>query len=398
MNSKRSEKNSNVPRAMTSRRKFSSSPDSLIAAGCSDNPNSVYTTPVTTVLDPAAVAPQLAADVAGVQALAQAPGVAVGIWTPTSSWVQAFGRATVNPDRALTIADHFNWRSVTKSFTVTLILQMAQNRLLTLDDPISMYYVGVPNGDNMKLRHLAGMTSGLTDYVKTDAIINRLIADPLQHFTLDELIQAAIAQPNIFTPPGSRYNYCNTNTLLLGAVAEQIAGQPIADLLQTMIYTPVGLTDTFYLDAVGLPTPATQGYDFENGQFVSTDINPSALDPAGAMAGGLLDARKWAAALSQGTLINAQPQTERLVTRPATDGPVYDGYGLGIGMIQGWYGHTGEGVGYALGFFGEPQSGSVICIEMNASNNGTHDMPALLLRRFLKTLNWSIEPPAGALT
>lgn len=369
----------------------------LLAAGCGSSLTDTSGTggSASAGLDPAALSTRLEADVAAIQVAGRIPGVAVGIWTPTSSWVRSFGRATVNPDRALDLTDIFSWRSVTKSFVVTLILQLVQNKLLGLDDPISKFVDGVPQGDSISLRHLSGMTSGLFDYVRTQAVGQAIQADPLRHFSVEELLLPALAE-GIHFAPGSQYEYCNTNTLLLGLVVEKATGQPLEVVLRSRILDPLGLNHCAFLDGPNLPEPATKGYVFEAGVFEEVSISHSALWAAGAMAGRLDDARSWALALSSGSLLSPQLQAERVQGRRAVNGPIYDNYGLGIGEVQGWLGHTGEGVGYALGFFGEPLSGSLIAIEMNASNSDSHDMPVRLLRRFLATLGWPIAPPAEA--
>lgn len=343
--------------------------------------------------DPALLSRQLQQDVQYILDVADVPGAAVGVWTPSGSWVQAFGRARVDPDRPLQVADIFALRSVTKSFTVTLILQLVREGRIQLDQPISTFVSGVPAGDQITLRHLAGMTSGLTDYTASRGFAQLTTLE--QFLTLDELIAFSTAEPLKFTP-GSRYDYCNANTLLLGKVVEVVTGQPFGAVLQTRILDPLSMRQTAYFQGVELPDPSTRGYAFDEGAFEELRVNYSLFGPAGAMFSTLADARVWARALSSGSLIGLELQAERMRGLPAVNGPIYDRYGLGMGEIQGWWGHTGEGLGYAVALFGEPLSGSAVVILLNGSN--THDMPARMFRRFLSTLGWAIPTPPDART
>lgn len=346
-------------------------------------------------LDPASLSARLDADLAAAQAQAQTPGISAGIWTPTSSWTRTLGRATVNPDSNLTFDHNFCWRSATKSFAVTLMLLLAQNKTLRLEDPVSRWVPGVPNGDQITLANLADMSSGLFEYTRTEEFAENLSADPLRYYPVRELLSWAFPHGTHFAP-GSQYEYCNTNTLVVGLVVEAASGQTFGSFLQSQILNPLAMAHTYFPDGPDLPEPATKGYAFDGSNFSNFRVSNSALWAAGAMAGTLGDARIWAQALANGSLITPELQALRKQGRPATNGPIYDTYGLGMGQVQGWYGHTGEGAGYAVGLFGEPLSNSQIVILINASNDDTHDEPLRLLRRFLATLGWPIPTPAGA--
>ena len=83
---------------------------------------------------------------------------------------EPFGLADVAAKRKVEIGDRFAIRSITKSFTVTLILDLVAQGKIKLDDPISRYYQGVPKGNLVTLRQLAGMASGVSDYSSRSGI------------------------------------------------------------------------------------------------------------------------------------------------------------------------------------------------------------------------------------
>jgi D-alanyl-D-alanine carboxypeptidase len=97
-------------------------------------------------------------------------------------------------------------------------------------------------------------------------------------------------------------------------------------------------------------------------------INLSALGAAGGIVTTLAELRVWGEALGSGRLISAGLQAQRLQrSRPATNGPEYDRYGLGIGQLKGWWGHTGEALGFQAAVFRDPASGTVIAVALNSS-------------------------------
>lgn len=317
------------------------------------------------------------------------PGAVAGVWTGSGGWVRAFGLADVHTGRKVRLGDRFAIRSVTKSFVVTRVLQLVAAGRVRLDDPISRYYPGVPNGDRITLRHLAGMTSGLFNYTSDPAWRNAFVADPLRRWTDPELLACALKhRPNF--QPGTQYEYSNTNTLLLGRVIRKVTTRPVGPTLTTNIFRPLKLASTDYLYGTRIPGPRVQGYQgFENGRPAALDVNFTSLGASGAMSSTAADLRAWGEALVEGTLLPAKLQRQRFVGRRATNGPEYDLYGLGMGMIDGWWGHTGSGAGSEAGVLHKPGTRRTIVVLLNAANR--KDVPAHILRRFIKILETGSE-------
>ncbi len=294
------------------------------------------------------------------------PGIVAGVWTSAGSWTSATGEGG---DGELGVDDHFGIRSVTKSFVVTVLLQLIDEEEAELDDTVDEYVDDVPNGDEITLADLAGMTSGLYDYTRVPAFRDELISDTTEEHTTAELLEFAFEEPVEFDP-GTKYSYSNTNTLVLGEVIEAITGRSLAEELEDRIFDPLDLEDTVYHESGSeVPPPASLGF------LVDPDEDPepiavafSAFGASGAMTSNLQDLRRWATALGRGDLLSPAIHGERLdAARPATNGPKYDDYGLGIGSLDGWWGHTGSGLGYQAAAFFEPDSGSVIVVELNTA-------------------------------
>ncbi|PRC56481.1 serine hydrolase, partial [Mycobacterium sp. ITM-2017-0098] len=77
------------------------------------------------------------------------------------------------------------------------------------------------------------------------AFAQALYADPRREFPPRQLLDYAFAQPSAFVP-GDGFEYCNTNTVLLGLVVEKVSGQTLPNFVHEHITTPLGMDDTSF--------------------------------------------------------------------------------------------------------------------------------------------------------
>jgi D-alanyl-D-alanine carboxypeptidase len=340
---------------------------------------------------PTGVTAQLADQLAAGVEEYGAPGAVMHVCAPGyEGWSTAVGVADLDAQTPMTADLEWGIRSITKSFTVTLILQLADEGLLSLDDPIDTWVDGIPNGSEVTLRQLAAMTGGVPDYV-TQAFVDDFSADPTRDFTIEELIDYARAGEPMF-PPGQGHVYANSSTLMLGRVVEEVTGQPFAQALHDRILDPTGLAQTRYpATALDWSGPHPTGYQpGEGGALTTQPDNFTVFGPAGAMTSTAADLCAWATAMGDGELVSDELQAERVEGTPLDEGPEYDIYGLGIGTVNGWTGHTGEGFGTTALAMHDVESGTSAVILMNLSGTGVH-APTRLFREMTPTLA-SIDP------
>jgi D-alanyl-D-alanine carboxypeptidase len=298
--------------------------------------------------------------------LAAAPGAIVGVRTPQGTWTAAYGLADPETGVPMTTDMHMRIGSVTKTFTGTLILQLAQQGKLSITDTIDKYYPGIPNGDRITLEQLANMTSGTASYY-TDAFLKRYFSHPEGTFTPDELIAYGVSASPIFEP-GEMFNYSNTNTVLLGKVIEKVTGQPASSVLQQQILGPLGMADSSLpTTSPDIPSPHPQGYTLQGNTTLgqpldATDWNPSFGWTAGGMISNLADLLTYDRALGTGQgLLPAATQVERLQSIPAPAG-----YGFALGCIDGWVGHTGELPGFNTSLFYDTTTDTSVVVMVNS--------------------------------
>ncbi|MCL4245736.1 MAG: beta-lactamase family protein, partial [Candidatus Dadabacteria bacterium] len=302
------------------------------------------------------------------------PGILAGVWIPGQGrLVIEDGVSDIETDAPIKKDDHVRIGSVTKSFTVTVILQLVEEGLISLDDPVGDYLPGVENAD-ATIAELANMRSGIFNYTEDADFVTEFVeSDFLRVWTDQELVDYADANVPYFPPDGG-WHYSNTNTVILGMIAEQATGRTIGEEITDRIIAPLGLGGTSYPTTPDMPEPFARGYGFEPPEDVSF-TDPSSSAGSGAMISRLGDLKKWGEALGSGSLLTSELQAERInslspiVYDPCDDDdpdrekrscPEYDEYGLGIGELSGWIGHTGESVGYPNLVMYEPVSGSVV--------------------------------------
>jgi D-alanyl-D-alanine carboxypeptidase len=351
----------------------------LFVAGCGGT-QPLATPPTPAPQFPAATKAALDGAVSQWLATFKAPGVVVGIWTPGGSYVTAKGVSNVATGDPMGTGDHFRIGSITKTFTITVLLQLADEKVINLDDPVSKYVSYVPNGRNITLRQMANMTSGLFNYSEDPGFFKEITTNPNRVWTPRELIDLALAHEPYFAP-GKGIHYSNTNTVILGTIIESLTHEPIAQVFQERIFTPLGLTNTTWPTTAAMPVPYAHGITNQTASGKTGDatyINPSWAFTAGQMISNLNDLHVWVDSYTQGTLISPAMQQQRLQWIPKPGNPNIR-YGLGIGYFNGWLGHTGELPGYNCGAFYLPSADATIVIEVNSDigAGGQNPAPAL---------------------
>jgi D-alanyl-D-alanine carboxypeptidase len=148
------------------------------------------------------------------------PGAVVHLRTPQGEFTAAYGTTELGSQILPGADTHFRIASITTTMTSAVILQLAQEDKLRLDDPISNYVPGVPNGDNITLAELLEMRSGLYDYTSTPEIAPFFDNDPTKVWAPQEVLAISFEHPPN-CPPGTSYEYSNTNYALLGLVAKR---------------------------------------------------------------------------------------------------------------------------------------------------------------------------------
>ena len=217
------------------------------------------------------------------------PAAVALVRSPAGEISTTYGTTTVGGRVPVSLADHVRIGSITKTWTGTVILQQAHEGKLSLDDPVSKFRPDVPDGDHITIAELLNMRSGLYNYSETRELNEMGDSNPQKVWNSDELLALAYSHRPYFAP-GTGYHYSNTNTVLLGLIAETLDAKPLSQVFQDRLFTPLGLKDTLFPASTSsaIPDPHPQGYMYGNN--VLTMGSPAAVPPdmqAAAKAGTL---------------------------------------------------------------------------------------------------------------
>lgn len=297
------------------------------------------------------------------------PGVFIAVYMPGyAPYVKSVGYANLPAKTPFKLPDKFRVGSNTKTFVVTVILQLADEHRLSLDDTISKFHLGVkvPNADKITIRNLCEMRSGLFEAYNT-AQFDKLDVTPQTRLTPQEMVGWAAQHKPLFAP-GTKYNYSNTNYLILGMIIENVTRDTVGNQIRKRLLQPMALSGTSFPDGPGMPAPYSHGYGprGEDGwQDVTVDIPPSITWAAGAMISTVPDMRRWVKSYVLGTMNSKAMQRQRLRCIPTGMGKNLN-FGLGIGCSSGWYGYTGGLPGYHTAAYYLPSKDITVIAFVNA--------------------------------
>lgn len=334
------------------------------------------TTPAVAAAEPIPESARLDATITENMRELSLPGAVVGVWRDGfEPYAGAFGVRDTVTGEPMTSDVHVRVGSITKMFTVTAILLLVDEGRIALDDPISAYVTDVPNGDNITLRQLAAMRSGLWDYSEQVIPANRV--DPERHWTPRELVDIGFSKPPLFSP-GTSFDYSNTNTALLGMVVEAVSGTPLDVFVADRIVKPMNLSNTTVPVDAAMPAPFAHGYaPGPQGPVVdATFWDPSWGFGAGNMISTLDDLGVWVRGVAAGALVSPEAQAARKQFLPAPSEGDGAQYGLALEYQNGWIGHNGNIAGYLtyIYYLPEEQTTLVMLVTSNVEVLGVWNM------------------------
>lgn len=335
------------------------------------------------------------------------PGIVVLIRSPSrGNWSHTFGTAVIGKHVPMSLRNRFRIGSNTKTMTSTVILQLVQEHRLNLNDPISKFVSGVPNGQHITIAELSEMRSGLFSYTFDPGFNATLDRRPRKAWTPRELLRIAFSHPADFAP-GTQYEYSNTNIVLLGLVIQKLTHMSASRAFQQRIFRPLGMTHTVLPQRTmwAIPGPHAQGYQF--GTNVATiksyalppaqrraalsgrlkPVNDTRASPSWAWtAGGAIstpaDLARYVKALVGGGLLDRRLQRLRLHSiRPIVPGQRNGvGYGLGIAQFApGILGHDGQIPGYSSFMVYDTRTHDTIIVAANLAASPVSGEPAAVM-------------------
>ncbi|MGX4640976.1 serine hydrolase [Massilia sp. SYSU DXS3249] len=239
----------------------------------------------------------------------------------------SIGKQAMTPDAVLRLG------SITKQFTAVAILMLAEEGKLSLTDDITRFFPDYPTkGKAITVEHLLTHTSGIKSYTgKPDYALGME-----KDVTVAAMIDSFKNDPLDFEP-GTNYRYNNSGYFLLGAIIEQVSGQPYAKFVEQRIFKPLGMANTAYEGHERGKAPRALGHS-RDGQGFGRASKLSMTQPyaAGSLVSSVDDLARWDAAISSGKLLKPASWKRAFTPYTLADGKSTGyGYGWQIGKLQG---------------------------------------------------------------
>jgi D-alanyl-D-alanine carboxypeptidase len=291
--------------------------------------------------DAPAAAPKPAGPTVAIDALLKAsypadrPGAAVIVTKDGETlFEKAYGMADLELGVPLRPDMVFRLGSITKQFTATAILMLAEEGKLSLQDPIEKHLPGYPTqGHTITIEHLLTHTSGIQSYTDIPGWMTTRVLSPM---TVQELVDAFKKEPMQFAP-GERYAYNNSAYVLLGAVVEKASGKTYEAFVTERIFQPLGMTASYYGSTERIIPRRAPGYTQEgdqprNARYLSM-TQPYA---AGSLVSTVEDLARWDAALYTERLLKRASLEKAWTPFVLKSGKATGyGYGWGISKLRG---------------------------------------------------------------
>lgn len=272
-------------------------------------------------------------------------GVALVAQGNEIKFAKAYGNADYDDNIVNKVNTRFAIASNTKQFTAVAIMQLMEDGKINLDDTIDKYFPKFKYANQITVRELLQMRSGLVDYLNAvelyfkDEESLKILNDYREKAYFDEYVSdsrwtADIILNNLYLSelqfePGQAYDYCNTNYYLLGLIIEQASGVSYEDYIKENIFKPCGMK----ISSMSAEDTDAKGHgSVESGEIV---VNPKFTFAAGNIYTNIYDLLRWERMLHTGKLLSQESYNEMIT--PSED----SGYGFGLIISDGIIRHSG---------------------------------------------------------
>jgi len=307
------------------------------------------------------------------------PGTAIAVYSESEGWwVSAQGYASVEKKIPMQNCHLQYLQSVSKTYIAVEILQLKEQGKIELDMPITKYLPVsysrfIKNAGKITVRMLLNHTSGIAEYNTNPSFVSQVILHPLDFFSSEDCLRSVAGEEPQFMP-GTKYQYTNTNYLLLSLIADAITGDH-AEFIKKNIFKPLGLSNSYY----------GKGHDYLKGLYlpesywdvlnIGKPVNVTAFQQVTVVCSkgddGIVctttDAVKFLKGLMEGKILSPGSMKEMLSF--VKDEKGNNRYGMGIiyfdlGGLPA-YGHGGGGIGAGCGLVYIPSHKVYLFISTN---------------------------------
>jgi D-alanyl-D-alanine carboxypeptidase len=284
---------------------------------------------------------------------------------------KAIGFADVAQNKKANVYTQYRIGSISKMFTAVMMLQLVEEKKISLDAKLSQYFPGIKNSSKITIEQLLNHRSGIENFTN-EADYTSYMDKP---HTTEQLLAIFEKLPSDFEP-GSQFSYSNTNYVLLTFIIEKITKSTYAEQLLRRVCARAMLADTRVGGKINTHRNEAQSYQFASDQWVTaSETDLSVAGGAGNIVSTAKDLCLFIAALFDGKLLSAR-MLEKMKD-------IRDGYGLGMVKFpfgkKVFYGHTGGIDGFESMLAYNEDDKTAMCITGNGFNYSINEIAIGLL-------------------
>ena len=303
----------------------------------------------------------------------QVPGISAAVILPDgTTWLGVSGKSS--DSEAMDPAMLFGLASVTKTYIAALVIQLAEEGALSVEDTVGQWIPELGQIDgNLTIRQLLNHTSGLYRYQQKPEFMAAITAQPERVWTPQEILEEFQGEPEC--QPESCFGESLMDYVLLGMVIEKATGTSVSHQLEARFFNPLKLEHTFlYPEQTYPPDMMAHMWWDVSGSGEPVDVVegtgdlPLAALFSGMWTGGAMhstaeDLAHFAKDLFEGRVIEEDALEEMLSPGPELNAGVHYGYSVIVEQIneQTVYWHPG-GAGYSSIYFYFPKNGLTIAV------------------------------------
>lgn len=262
----------------------------------------------------------------------------------------------------------FQIGSVTKQFTSAVIMQLQDEKKLSVKDKLTQYFPGFPHGDEITIENLLTHTSGIYNYTNDTSFMKNGATVPHS----EEQMIALFKDKPLNFEPGTKWDYSNSGYLLLGYIIEKVTGKPYEEVLRERIFGPIQMDHSgFDFTHLKSADKATGYFSMGKDPSPAPIVDSTAAFSAGAIYSCVEDLYKWDRALYTDKILTADDKKE--VFTPYKN---KYGYGWSIDSIyeKPFVAHSGGIYGFTSYIIRFPQEQTVIIVLDNSGSGSLNEL------------------------
>ena len=309
------------------------------------------------------------------------------------AYLQAYGKARIDPAVPATTEMRYSIGSISKQFTAAAILLLAEEKKLSLDDPVGRWLPDLTRASEVTIRQVLSMTSGYQDFWPQDYVMPGMMLA-----TTPQQILNGWARIPLDFDPGTRWQYSNTNYVIAGLIVERVSGVSLLEFLRRRVFTPLGMTTVADSDEAALG----QGDPMRYLRYALGPPRPAPKEgkgwmfAAGELAMTARDLARWDIATIDRTILKPESYQTMQANTLLRNG-LGTNYGLGVQVSAAGgrrqVSHTGEVSGFTAANVIYPDDRAAVVVLTNLDATGASSQ---LASRIATALFRSTGGDAGA--